>query len=149
MIKPLRKRHLQIWVVLALLLPVGIISAWLAIPRPATDQLRQPAPVAALPVVLKTGESGGYTVRLRSNPGDSSLQLEWINGTALTAPSAIIYESHGDGAGPDPTTDADIIGRIEGRGTYRFAVKAAPPGGRRQFLLYDIIHHRLIGRVNL
>jgi hypothetical protein len=149
MIKPQRKKHLQIWMVLALLLPAGIISAWLTIPHPATGPLLQPAPPPALPVVLKTTEIGNDTVRLRSNPPDSSLQLEWINTDALTAPSAIIYLTLRDSGEPDPTAGADIIGRIEGRGTYRFLLKDLPTGAIRHFLLYDIIHHRLIGRVNL
>ena len=42
MIKPLRKRHLQIWTLLAVLIPVGIIVAWMAVPKKVTQELLQP-----------------------------------------------------------------------------------------------------------
>jgi hypothetical protein len=42
MIKSLRKRHLQIWILWAVLLPVGIIIAWMAMPKKVTQELLQP-----------------------------------------------------------------------------------------------------------
>jgi hypothetical protein len=42
MMKPLRKRHLQIWILWAVLLPVGIVSAWMAVPKKVTQELLQP-----------------------------------------------------------------------------------------------------------
>jgi hypothetical protein len=42
MIKTLRKRHLQIWILWAVLLPVGIIASWMAVPKKVTQELLQP-----------------------------------------------------------------------------------------------------------
>jgi len=42
MIKQLRKRHLQIWILWAVLLPVGIIIAWMSVPKKVTQELLQP-----------------------------------------------------------------------------------------------------------
>jgi hypothetical protein len=42
MIKPLRKRHLQIWALWAVLIPVGIIAAWMAVPKKVEQELLQP-----------------------------------------------------------------------------------------------------------
>lgn len=42
MIRSLRKRHLQVWIFLAVLLPVGIIVAWIAVPKKVTQELLQP-----------------------------------------------------------------------------------------------------------
>jgi hypothetical protein len=42
MIKTLRKRHLQIWILWAVLIPAGIITAWMAVPKKATQELLQP-----------------------------------------------------------------------------------------------------------
>ena len=39
MIKSLRKRHLQIWILWAVLLPVGIIVAYMAVPKKVTQEL--------------------------------------------------------------------------------------------------------------
>ena len=41
MIKSLRKRHLQIWIMLAILLPAGIIVAWMSVPEKPTQELLQ------------------------------------------------------------------------------------------------------------
>ena len=53
MIKPLRKRHVQIWYALAVLIPLGIIGAWLVVPEPVKDRLLNPAPSSALPAINK------------------------------------------------------------------------------------------------
>ena len=49
MIKQLRKRHLQTWSALLILIPAGIISATLVRPTPAQNILLQPSQTAALP----------------------------------------------------------------------------------------------------
>ena len=145
MIKSLRKRHLQIWLTLAVLLPVGIVSAWLAVPQPVKEHLLQPASAQALPIMLKTTEKPNYTVNLRSSADTSSLQLEWINKSASTAPSAIIYKI------PEQNSkieQAEIIGRIDSRGIYHFPLKKDRAGESMHFVLYDIIHHRIIDLIN-
>jgi hypothetical protein len=42
MIKTLRKRHLQIWILWAILLPFGIIVAYMSMPKKVTQELLQP-----------------------------------------------------------------------------------------------------------
>jgi superfamily II DNA helicase RecQ len=147
MIKPLRKRHLQIWISIAVLLPVGMVFAWLAVPKPVKDHLWQPASTVALPVILKSLNRENYLVNLRTNNDSSALQLEWINQSLLTSPSAIIYKLS--------TTDisqhienADLIGRIDARGTYHFALKKDSANRHQHFVLYDIIHHQIIDQLN-
>lgn len=142
MIRPLRKRHLQIWSVLAVLIPVSIVSAVIARPKPIDSVLLQPAGAAPLPVVIKTVEKENYVVRLRGSsqiPG----QLEWINKNTLTFPTAVIYRAHGAFS---PEHD-DLIGRIEARGTYRFALKPEQ-GSEYHFVLYDFIHQQKIDSIN-
>ena len=145
MIRTLRKRHLQIWMTLASLLPIGIISAWLLVPKPVKDHLLQPPSTEALPLIIAKMEKPGYDVHLRANKDHSSLQLEWINKDELTSPSAIIYRL------PDQNgkvEDAVIIGRIDGRGIYHFPLKKDSSNIGFHFLLYDIIHHQVIDRIN-
>lgn len=147
MIKPLRKRHLQIWTGIAVLLPVGMICAWLVVPKPVKDHLWQPASTPALPVILKSLNRENYTVSLRTNNDSSALQLEWINQSALTSPSAIIYKlSTSDGS--QHIENADLIGRIDSRGIYHFALKKDSAYAHPHFVLYDIIHHQVIDQLN-
>ncbi len=142
MIRPLRKRHLQIWSVLAALIPISIVSAILVRPKDIAGNLLQPAMTEALPVVLKTVERENYIVKLRGND-QTAAQLEWINKNVLTFPTAVIYETHGTFS---PIHD-DLIGRIEARGTYRFALKAGTTN-EYHFIVYDFIHQQKIDSIN-
>ena len=147
MIKPLRKKHLQIWTGIAVLLPVGMICAWLVVPKPVKDHLWQPASTSALPVIIKSVNKENYIVNLRSNNDRSAIQLEWINQSALTSPSAIIYELSPTEK-EQPIENADLIGRIDSRGVYHFALKKESADTPVRFVLYDIIHHQIIDRIN-
>ena len=148
MIKPLRKKHLQIWLVLLILLPTGIVSGLLVIPKAVKDNVLQPASREALPVVIKTIEKGDYTVNLRSNNDHSSAQLEWISKSVLTVPSAIIYRASAPAGGEVLEGVADIIGRIDARGIYRFPLKKDSVNNNLHFIIYDIIHHRIVDHIN-
>ncbi|MEP6596874.1 MAG: hypothetical protein ABJA71_13055 [Ginsengibacter sp.] len=145
MIRSLRRRHFQIWIALAILLPAGIVIGAIVIPKPAHDKLLQPGSSIALPVVLKSIYRGNYTVNLRSNEDLSTVQLEWINKDALIFPSALIYKVADKNEG---ITGADIIGRIESRGTYHFALKPDSTGNYN-FKLYDFIHQQIIDSITL
>jgi len=147
MIRPLRKRHIQTWYALAVLIPVGIIGAWLAVPTPVQDHLLNPAPSQALPLLIKSVSKDAYTVRLRRMEDSSAFQLEWICHSALTSPSAIIYEIDPQ-KGINDIEGAALIGRINSRGIYHFPLDRNSPDVHPSFILYDIIHHRIIDRIN-
>ena len=147
MIKILRKRHLQIWTAWAFLLPIGIIAAWIVVPKPVTDRLFQPSNSVALPKIIGTVKKEDYTINLRESEDQSVMQLEWINQTSLTSPSALIYEVQSahdevkEGSG-------ELIGRIDNKGIYHFTL--AMESGKKDFhfVLYDIIHHHIIDRID-
>jgi hypothetical protein len=147
MMKPLRKRHLQIWILLAILLPVGILIAWISIPKEAKDKLLEPPSVRALPKVLAYADNDNYTVRIRSNSDTSQLQVEWINKKTLIYPTATIYKM--------PLHDTSIalgrlVGRIEARGNYYFKVDStfnAAKDSAYQLILYDFIHKQIIDSI--
>jgi hypothetical protein len=146
MIKPLRKRHLQIWAAFVVLLPLVIIFGRLAVPVPARSSLLQPSSVVALPLVLGTKENTDYLVNLRSSNDTSNLQLEWINKTTLTVPSAVIYKLSSTGI--KDANDKELVGRIEARGAYHFALKKDNDVLNPSFLLYDFIHQKNIDTLN-
>lgn len=143
MIKSLRKRHLQIWSTLMVLLPAGIISARLATPKAATNTLLQPATAAAYPFIIKTAQNKNYTVNIRKDK-DSSYQLEWINKQILSVPTCTIY-SVPEGSGD--TKNGQLIGRIEAMVTYHF-ILPADASSIRELLLYDFIHGQVIDRIH-
>ncbi|MEO6734025.1 MAG: hypothetical protein ABIN01_22575 [Ferruginibacter sp.] len=142
MIRQLRKRHLQIWTAWAVLLPVGIITAYTSITKPAVGQLLQPAVVLPLPIEINKIEKGNYTVMLRSNVEGSQLQLEWVNKNILTVPTATIYQSV-----TDDITKGKLIGRIEARGTYRFTVDTGFLENNNKLLVYDFIRKHIVDSI--
>lgn len=144
MIKPLRKRHLQIWSVLLVLIPAGIATAWLSIKKPVHNNVLQPASVQALPNVISSAEKENYIVRLRSHDSLAQ-QLEWLNKNVLTVPSAVIYKAVAGHAGIE---SADLIGRIEAKGTYYFPLQEDSINKKPTFILYDFIHQQIIDTIN-
>jgi hypothetical protein len=147
MIRPLRKRHLFIWRLLAFLLPAGIIIAWLSIPKQSTEPLLQPEATTPLPVVLCKAENNTYSVSIRSNADTSKIQLEWINKKTLEYPTATIYAGREKGN----IKDARLIGRIEARGIWYFPLDSTfkNNSGSKNLVLYDFIHQHVIDNITL
>ena len=144
MIKPLRKKHFQIWMVLAILIPVGIISAYISIPKTTTNKLLQPTAGEALPVLIKSIDRTDYATSLRTNKDSSQWQLEWKNKTTSVYPSSLIYQL---AENSDGIKQAAIIGRVEARGDYYFSLKKDSTNNYR-FVVYDIIHQTKIDSLN-
>ena len=139
MIKKLRKRHLQIWILWAFLLPVGIMAGWLAVPERVTDKLLQPDQGIILPVKIQSIEKENYTVSLRSNEERTQYGLEWINKKVSTAQSSLIYKQMKPGN--------ELVGRVEARGTYYFPL-SMNSSGIYNFILYDIIKKKSTDTIN-
>ena len=154
MTKPLRKRHLQIWIGFAVLIPVGIALAWLAIPNSEPVQLLQAPTVDLLPIIINTRDKRDYTINIRTNKSTTQLQLEFKNKIPLTVPSAVIYKaspspSKGGVAGSFKAENAELIGRIEARGDYVFPILADSTGNKQfHFILYDFIRQQIIDSIN-
>ena len=143
MIKQLRKRHFQIWSIMLVLIPLGIIAATWVIPKQTKNALLQPPGSAALPVIISTVDKKDYTINLRGNSTVPS-QIEWINKTVLTVPTAVIYKII---SGKNDISGADLVGRIEARGTYHFNLKN-DLASEYHLVLYDFIHNQIIDSIN-
>ncbi|MFM9910048.1 MAG: hypothetical protein ACKVOW_11890 [Chitinophagaceae bacterium] len=144
MIRTLRKRHLQAWSLLALLIPVGIIAAYVSIKKPNADKLLQPATVKELPFVTREIEKDSYLILIRRNENASQYQLQWINKAVLTVPTATIFKA------PLHSTDiseGELIGRIEARGSYQFAIDSSFNKGDFKLIVYDFIHKQIIDSI--
>ena len=139
MIKPLRKRHLQVWSLLAVLIPAGIFSGYFVIPKEATNKLIQENKMTGLRVVINKAEGKNYTVYLRSSDDKKNYQLQWINTKAATQPSSLIYKLSNGGK--------ELIGRVEPVGSYYFPLKADSTNSYI-FILYDIIHQQITDTIN-
>lgn len=145
MMKPLRKRHLIVWSMLAILLPAGILIAWLSVPQQIPQTLLQPEPFTALPVVLKKADKENYSVAIRSNEKRSAFQLEWINKSVLQFPTATIYAAD---KVVKNIIEAKLAGRIEARGDWYFAIDSIV-SSYNHLIVYDFIQQQIIDTINL
>ena len=66
MIKPLRKRHLQIWTLMAVLIPVGIVAALKVVPKKVTQELLQPPSSKTSGFKIESIGDGNYKDTLKS-----------------------------------------------------------------------------------
>ena len=154
MIKPLRKRHLQIWTVLAVLLPTGIVLSWFVIPNPVPVKLLNPVTTELLPVIKYKRGNNQYCINIRTNKENSQWQLEWKNRLSLAVPSAVIYRTS-----PSPFKgvvsrsftpgNSQLIGRIEARGNYVFPLTPdSTSHDQLHLILYDFINQQIIDSIN-
>ena len=147
MIKSLRKRHLQIWMLWAFIVPAGIIMAWLAIPNQPAVKLLSETNETLLPLVVSTADKKDYLVNLRTDNYHTYWQLEWKSKTILEIPSAVIYRVINPSAG---IIEQQLIGRIETRNEYVFSLPHDSSGYKElQLVLYDFIHEKITDSINL
>jgi hypothetical protein len=139
MIKPLRKRHFQIWATLAVLIPAAMVSAYFVVPHQAVSTVLQNDKGEALPVVISKVEKAPYTVYLRGSTDKKNYQLQWINKKEVTLPSSLIYKIS--------NTQKELIGRVAPAGNYFFSLPKDSTG-KYNFILYDIIHQHIIDSIN-
>lgn len=147
MIRHLRSGHFQIWILLAFLLPLALILAVTGIPGQVYDNLIQPGNVTPLPNIIGTIDKPGYIVHLRTSDKHELLQLEWISKEPITLPSALIYQGE-DIDSMGISGQSNLVGRIDARGNYHFALSPGKVTEHLHFLIYDIIHHRVVDRFN-
>lgn len=154
MIKPLRKRHLQIWTTLAVVLPLGIIFSWLVISNPVPVKIIETERPALLPVIQAKKETLSYCINIRTDETKTNWQLEWKNKLALTVPSAVIYKAllnppGGGTFGSFTPGSSELVGRIEARGDYIFPLKHDTSENKElNLVVYDFIHDKIIDSLN-
>lgn len=134
MMKPLRKRHLQVWSLFALLIPAVIIVAYQAVPKRNPGGILQDAGTAALPVLLAKKQTGEITATIRRSSDGKEYQLQVTSPEAIVQPSSLIYRIQHN--------EQELVGRIGAAGDYFFPLKA-DTSMQYGFVIYDIIYHRV------
>lgn len=169
MIKPLRRRHLQIWALWAVLIPVGIIVAWMAVPKKATQESTRSEISNIREDTIAHLENVNYAINILLHRGigkdsiphydsimkNSSLRLEFINKKALTSPSMLLYQVI-DSTQKD-IDKQELLGRIDTKGSHYFPLKME--SGLlvgfgtihyiKRFVLYDIIKKQMIDSITI
>jgi len=146
MITPHRERHLLIWAILAVLLPAGVVAAYLAIPKKAIDRVPVVEQAPALENVITSADDEYFHVNYRGST-EGMKQLEVIIKMPLTIPSALVYISETEAFNPN---DALLAGELDSKGVYRFALPAGYEGGEHfTIVFYDFIKKKTFRSLNI
>lgn len=109
----LRKTHRYTWFVLAVLLPLGWVSAILVIPGPVCQEpARAPQP-EALSELRSTRQSARFLVNWRSDPSTGRRQVEVLITKPLESPNAVVRAAVAGRADR-------MLGLLGSKGLYRF-----------------------------
>lgn len=116
MVPALRKRHRRMWTALAVLLPLGVIAAVLAIPAPVppTAWERYIPPMPQYPHLLREADHAWVKVNLRASEGRR--QLELVLKQPLTRPSCWVWV----GSTRNAPEELQALGTLSHQGVYRF-----------------------------
>jgi hypothetical protein len=91
MVRPLRKAHLVIWILLSVFLPVAVVLAFINIPERALNQSSIDDSATPLPVVVGSYEDSAAIITVRKSSDQKEAQLEWELKIPLAGPSNLVF----------------------------------------------------------
>ena len=148
MIRSLRKRHLSIWILLGLLLPIGFVMAFLAVPKlDPVEQKLQFGLEEAYPNVIGSGETDLLAVQVRENPMTGLRQIEIEVKQPLEAASALVYLTKSPA---EEIVDGQLLSQLGAKGKYRIELDSMLSAQKTYHLLFhDQIKASTIDKIQL
>lgn len=144
MIVSLRKRHLLIWGILTVILPLGFILAIANLPSEVASSNFSDNTAAALPELISSRDLGGLSVALRQG-ADNQKQIELEIKRPIARPA--LYLAVNDRAMNDPD-EGTTIGRLGNKGLQRFLLdQTAASWPKLYLLIYDGIKNEVIHEI--
>ena len=161
MIKSQRKRHLKIWALWGVLIPVGIIVALMAVPKKVTQELLQKVAASTYHTIASV-EKENYKINIlvpnsitikHPTGWEYDLKVEFVNKKESATDSLLLYKVINV---TDNNIDKqELLGRIESKGTQEFRLKFFDLrvtnnkfDYRDKFLLYDIMKKQVVDSIN-
>ena len=132
---PLRKTHVYIWVLIALIVPVIIFFSVKNIPSFPQDEHTNKGIIGKQPVI-NTVTHENFTISFRGKNNVAS-QIEIKVNKPIKASSAILYTLNNN------NDKGDLLGTLSGKGSYLFDLN----GPLRGILIYDQIKDREIKKI--
>jgi hypothetical protein len=145
MTKAIRTKHIVAWIILSLVLPPAIGKAIVVLKKIERQKFVEAESVKRLPILVTSASDSNYEVSLLADTSNN-YQIEWVNKEVPNQPSAILYKTN---SGETPLDGAIEIGRVETKPVYYFPYKIETGEQEQRLLLYDIIHHTVLAKINL
>lgn len=147
MIYKLRRRHRNMWMILAVLLPIGFVSAYLAIPEFIHENEFEAWKSVAYSTIINSAETDNLLVNLRKDENLPGQQIEVLIKQPLSSPGILVYLAE------QPTENirqANLLGSLEANGAQRFTLNDFLANFKAFHLLfYDNLKKELVEKVSL
>lgn len=114
MTPPLRRAHRIIWLLLAVMLPLGFVAALLAYRSPLQQEPVIQPQAAPLPIILRSVSTDNLVINLRRSAQGAEQQLEITLKPPFEVPSAVV--------GIRQNGNWQTVGLLNAPGIYRFPV---------------------------
>lgn len=148
MIRSLRKRHLLTWALLAILLPIGFITAFWAIPQEQSiaQELQFDVP-EAFSTLLQSNETENLKVQLRESPSNRLKQVEIEVKQPLGRTSALVYLADSN---IQTAEEGQLLNQLGAVGVYRITLDSTLSAQTAfHFLFYDKIKGEVFDKIQL
>lgn len=134
MIRSLRKRHLNLWVLISVLLAIGIFaSVWVIPQMPFEDAISAPL-APAFPEILATIDKEELKANLRQNKG-GELQIELFIKKPMTIPAPALYTGKASSV-----ESLSFVANLQESGLYRINIADTE---QRQFVIYSRLKNKV------
>jgi len=154
-ILPLRRRHLAVFVVLAAIVPAGLVAsvamrAPLPVQEALPEDLVRPEEATEPPDDLSWVREGplweelGIETALVPSPGDNPL-LAVRPTRDLRAPKVLLYWAAGAGEDEEVPSGAVLLGALVGTETSTFRLPTAMRNRDGRFLVFSLGHQQVLG----
>ena len=133
------------WLGLAVFIPVGVISALLAIKERPVESYQQPL-AEALPEIVSSVQNEHVLINLRSNRQNRKYQVEVVVLKPMATPSPSLFYDQGMDTAP---LAEHLIGVLGPKGLYRFPIGRERAEGNLHLMVFDVIKKELVYRLQL
>jgi hypothetical protein len=143
MIIQLRRRHYYTWLILAILLPFGLLWAYFYIPESKNDTFSRNN-VAAFLTIISSKQTDDLKVNLRENP-EGKLQIEVIILQPLIGAANQLFVSNSA-----EKSNHILLGSLGSKGIYRFPMPENYVKKSKIYLeIFDVIKKKGVEKIVL
>ena len=143
MIASLRNNHFRIWIILAIVIPVAFIYAFMNVPERRISHFSREL-IGQMPELIKEIENDDLKVTVRGNQ-NSQHQLEVLLKRPVPVPSGVFHLVNNNEA----ISNQSFLGNVNSQGLYRFPIQSNPFQSDFRLLVVDYLTKSIILEIRL
>ena len=143
MIAALRNNHFRIWIIVAIVIPVAFIYAFMNVPEKRISDFSRDL-IGQMPELIKEIENDDLKVNVRGNR-NNQYQLEILLKRPVPVPSGVFHLVNNKRSISDQT----LLGNVNSQGLYRFPIQSNPLQSDSRLLIVDYLTKSIILEIKL